>query len=160
MKALGTFLVLVAGIAGGFGLVEAVRTLSALHDVAAVALPAGCDAEVYGACVVFETGAPALSQEKLERAFETAAFHWNTDVWAIKGWTVVVHGRNVMEVVSVGQAYWGVSFMDIHHMDFATPLVTCPEFVFVHEWGHAGAGVLGHEDERFLDDAIRETTGC
>ena len=126
--------------------------------------PSPCAQEVYGACVVYDKGVERIPAARLESMFRAAAVHWNTEPGAIAGYTVVVKGRDPYDLG--GNLIWGVTLLDVRRLDFAVPAPPCPELVFVHEWGHAGAGVLGHEDPRFEDAAIRanlaamEVPGC
>jgi hypothetical protein len=110
-----------------------------------------CDYVVYGACVVHVENV-RVSEERMKRGFELAAAYWSGDVWATKGWTVFIRGRDPF---TFGDGLlWGVTFPTLDRMDFAAPRVTCPEPVFIHEWGHAGAKVMEHDDPRFDDAAI------
>lgn len=115
-----------------------------------------CDAEVYGACVVYESAAtPRIPQARLESMFRAAAEHWGTTPDAIGGYTVVVKGRDPYDFG--GNFIWGVTMPDVRRLDFTVPVPRCLDLVFIHEWGHAGADLMGHDDPRFEDAAIRET---
>lgn len=111
-----------------------------------------CDAEVYGACVVYDPGVQHIPVSRLEAMFRTAAKHWDTEPEAIRGWTVVVKARDPFMFGT--DLVWGITLFAVKRVDFALPAARCPEVVFVHEWGHAGANVLGHDDPRFESSAI------
>ncbi len=108
----------------------------------------GSEVSVYGASIFYspETQRP-MDAVTLGRAFVAAAEYWGTSPEAMKGWVVIQRGTDAWEIGPVW--VWGISYMDIKRMDFATPRPDCPAAVFVHEWGHAGAGILGHDDPRF-----------
>jgi hypothetical protein len=114
-----------------------------------------CTQEVYGACVIYDAGVDLIPDARMAGMFRAAAAHWGTPVDAITGYTVIVKGRDPYDLA--GSWIWGVTISDMKRLDFATPVARCPDLVFIHEWGHAGAGVAGHEDPRFEDDAIRAT---
>ena len=113
--------------------------------------PGPCDQVVYGACVIYTDGAPYISQERFRKAFEFAAKYWDGDVYATEGWTLLVRGR---DAYMLDVLVWGVALPSLKRFEFATPNATCPEIIFVHEWGHAGAVIHNHDDLRFADGAI------
>jgi hypothetical protein len=109
--------------------------------------------EVYGTRVYYQPDVLLpLSPADLKRAFEAAAKYWDTEPSSMQGWVVVQRGNDPWSVEDMW--VWGVSFMDIKRLDFATMRPDCPQMVFLHEWGHAGASILGHDDERFDDNRI------
>lgn len=123
-----------------------------------------CD-YVYGACVLYTPEAPRLAHQRIEQAFERAALHWGTKPTALTGWTVVVHGYGPQPVA--GGFLWGITLVDRSRVDYWIEYPTCPEAVFVHEWGHAsdwaaGGSGIPHlpgvpDDARYDDAAILKT---
>ena len=121
-------------------------------------IPVGpCSQMVYDACVTYTADAPNLSTRAMASAFEAAARYWGTKPTALAGWTVVVRGRDPFLLGPY--SLWGITHMDLHRMDFAVPLATCRGLVLTHEWGHAGAGIYGHDDARFAQSAIATFLG-
>jgi hypothetical protein len=110
---------------------------------------APCD-EVYGACVLYGADAPyPIPHERLVQAFELAAKHWGEKPEAIRGWTVVVHGYAPMNLY--GTDVWGITLPELKRLDFVYKHPTCPEPVFIHEFGHAASLARG-EDGRPHDE--------
>lgn len=122
--------------------------------------PSDCDEQVYGACIVYDTArSPRFTQSEFEGMFRAAAAYWGTEPEALAGYTVIVKNREGFTLAS-GDAVWGVTWMDVRLLEFAVPNGGCPGHIFTHEWGHGGAGILGHDDKRFDDAAIRGGLSC
>lgn len=107
---------------------------------------------VYGARVFAEGTSKPASEATLKAAFEASARYWGTAPDALAGWAVIERTHDAWNVGDVW--VWGISYMDLKRVDFATPRPDCPALVLVHEWGHAGANILDHSDPRFEDPAI------
>lgn len=108
---------------------------------------------VYGAHVYYNPEAlHPMSEAVLKRAFETAAQYWGVKPEATTGWVYIQRGNDAWQVA--GTWVWGITFVDLKRVDFATPRPDCPELVFVHEFGHSGGGQVDHTDPRMADDAI------
>lgn len=126
--------------------------------------PDSCD-YVYGACVLYDSDATTLTRARIKTAFERAAQHWGSEPTALKGWTIVAHGYG--PVPAFNGFLWGITFVEKNRLDYWIEYPTCPEVVFVHEWGHASdwaAGGLGRphvpgkpDDARYDDRAILAT---
>lgn len=108
---------------------------------------------VHGATILYNPGVERWSDAKLERMFDAAARYWGVSVDALDGYVVIVHDRDGFNIGSIG--VWGVTFTSLRRMEFAQARPDCAEMVFVHEFGHGGADILNHDDERFEDENIR-----
>jgi hypothetical protein len=96
---------------------------------------------IYGACVLYSAETPGFVSDRVRGAFERAASYWGTGPDAITGWTVVFHGYGAR---SAGRfAYWGLTSDYARRVDVAIEYPTCPEVVFIHEWGHAASLAAG-----------------
>lgn len=147
MRALLPVLGMAVGLFGGLGVNYAITQ----HQKAPSPVLTECEYEVYGACIL-KAGKVSIDKARMEKAFEIAAAYWDTDVWAAKNWTVVIHDRDPFMLGS--ELVWGVNYMTLKRFDFAAPRVTCPEPVFIHEWGHLALPKGDHEDPRYEDENI------
>jgi hypothetical protein len=120
---------------------------------------AGCDPvvspclNVHGACVLFDASFPPDSRRylcsRIDAAWERGAVYWGADPDSLRGWTVVMHGYSPL---LFGQSLWGLTTEAARRVDVALERPTCPEFVLVHELGHAFSVAAGGEGRPHGDD--------